>query len=417
MRPRHIAAAACTTLFVVACADQATTLTGPTLAASRSVASEASSGQWESIVTGETGPGSMYALYMPQQWNGTVVYYAHGIRDVLEPVSLRDQDNLAAIREQLGALHYAVAYSSFDENGYAVKDGAQRTHQLRGLFTSRFGQPQRSLVVGHSLGGLVALDLGERFTGQYDGAASFCGIVGGTQAEVDRMANARLLFDMFYPHVLEGTFDQIPSGYIIDPATQARIVAAIGANPMGLLIIASIKQAGIEFNPFAPPAEAQRQMVTSLITALSFHARGQDNLLSLTNGKFPFDNSATTYSAADIIVPPLTAQLLAGALQQINATAPRTSGDPSALNYTDKYFTPGGDLRIPTITVHNRFDPLVPYFHEPLLKARVEAAGRSDLLVQRTNLSYGHCNLTIQEQVQAITDLDQWVQTGTKPAN
>lgn len=162
----------------------------------------------------------MYALYVPRAWNGTVVYYAHGIRNILlEPeVSLRDQDRYQAVRDALGALGYAFAYSSFDDNGYAEKDGAQRTHQLSGLFTSRFGVPQRSLLVGHSLGGLVALDLAQRFSNQYDGVAAFCSVAGGTQAELDHMVNTRLLFDIYYPGVLAGVFNQIPPGHNIDPS-------------------------------------------------------------------------------------------------------------------------------------------------------------------------------------------------------
>jgi hypothetical protein len=143
---------------------------GPSL----DIVSETSTDVWARVITGETGPGSSYQLYLPREWNGTAIFYSHGIRDVLEPVSLRDQDNLAVIRENLGGLGFAVAYSSYSENGYAEKDGAQRTHQLRGLFTSVFGAPTRSLLVGHSLGGLVALDLAEEFSSQYDGVLAVC---------------------------------------------------------------------------------------------------------------------------------------------------------------------------------------------------------------------------------------------------
>jgi pimeloyl-ACP methyl ester carboxylesterase len=266
--------------------------------------------------------------------------------------------------------------------------------------------------VGHSLGGLIVLDLAQRFSNQYDGVAALCGPIGGTQAEFDHMVNTRLLFDMFYPGILPGTFNQIPAGLIITPAMQGQIVAAITANPTGLAIIASIAQSNLQFNPASPAA--QTQTVQSLITALSFHARGADNVLSLMNG-FPFDNSQTVYSAAPIsLLPPA---VLNAVLAQVNANVPRTSGDPSALNYTDRNFAPSGALQIPTLTMHNRWDPLVPFFHEPMLAGRVNAAGAGGLLVQRTKLEYGHCNFTVDEQVTAITDLNAWVATGIKPAS
>ena len=403
-------------LVLAACTDRGPVLTEPhaiTGTPTLNIVSETSTDLWARVITGETGPGSMYQLYLPREWNGTAVYYAHGIRDVLEPVSLRNQDNLVAIRDRLGQLGFAVAYSSYSENGYAEKDGAQRTHQLRGLFTSAFGAPSRSLLVGHSLGGLIALELAARFASDYDGVAAMCSIAGGTQAQIDHVVNVRLLFDMFYPGVLPGDFDNPEQIDMITPQQQGQIVAAITANPVGLAIIASIAQAGLEFNPVSP--QAQTQLVTSLITALSFHARGGDNVLSLTNGKFPFDNTQTVYSAAAIsLVPP---NVLAAALAQVNANAPRTAGDPSALNYTSKHFTPSGALRIPTITLHNRWDQLVPFFHEPMLASRVNAAGATGLLLQRTRNEFGHCNFTVDEQVTAITDLASWVQTGAKPNN
>ena len=427
MRSHRLAIASASFLILTACADQQTTLTAPSLSAPRNVTSETSSELWESIVTGETGPGSSYALYKPREWNGTVVYYAHGIRNILtEPdVSLRDQNNYQAVRDQLGARGYAFAYSSFDANGYVVKDAAQRTHQLRGLFTSRFGQPERSLLVGHSLGGLASLDLAERFSKQYDGVASFCGVTAGTQAELDHIINTRLLFDMYYPGVLRGAYNEIPPGYNIDPSvdpsTVARIQSAILANPVGLLVIANTEQSWLEFAP--DPRFTLNTMIQSLITKLIFHAAGYDNLLAQTNGKFPFDNTSTEYRATgSVVVPPplngmIPAALIQGQIASLDARVPRSSGDVSALNYADKYFTPSGALPLPTVTLHNRWDPLVPYANEPLFASRVAAAGANDRLLPRTVLSYGHCNFSIDDQVKAVIDLDAWTRSGIKPAS
>ena len=420
MRPT--AAVAGALLVVAACTDQESRIVGPgpgvTRASSKSpgaatdVISETSTDLWARVITGETGPGSSYRLYLPRQWNGTAIFYAHGIRDVLEPVSLRNQDNLEAIRDRLGQLGFAIAYSSFDENGYAEKDGAQRTHQLRGLFTSAVGAPTRSLLVGHSLGGLIVLDLAERFADQYDGVAAFCGVVGGTQPEFDHMVTTRMLFDMFYPGIMPGTYNEPPSGFVMTPALQNQIIGAIIANPTGLAIIASVAQANLQFNPLSP--QAQPQMIQSLITALTFHARGADNVLPLTNG-FPFDNWLTQYTASSI--PLIQQPALGASIGAVNQNAPRMSGEPSALNYTARNFTPSGALAIPTLTLHNRWDPLVPFFHEPMLAGRVAAAGATGLLVQRTKNEYGHCNFTVDEQVKAITDLAAWVDTGIRPNN
>src|SRR3954469_22700995 len=99
-------------------------------------------------------------------------------------------------------MRFAVASSSWSENGYAVQDGVIRTHQLNGIFTSRVSKPARVLLMGSSLGGLVALKLAEQYPAEYSGALVMCGVVGGGTHEVAYLANVRILFDYFFPGVL-----------------------------------------------------------------------------------------------------------------------------------------------------------------------------------------------------------------------
>ena len=400
-------------LFVLtACTDKESRIAGPVTTnpgATAGVVSENSTDLWARVVTGETGPGSSYELYLPRQWNGAAVFYAHGIRDVLDPVGLQDQDGYRAIREQLGTLGYAVAYSSFSENGFAVEDAARRTHQLRGLFASRFGQPTRSFLLGHSLGALAVMKLAEQFPGQYDGVVPVCGIVGGTQLQLDYVVNVRALFDYFYPGLLPGSAAAPIAGYDLRPdiAKQNQIVAAILANPTGLHVIASTAQTPLE-------ATNDQQGIQSLITALAFHARGADNVLTFTHGKFPVSNVGVTYSPRSSAVP---SSFLA-ALADVNANIERFDADRAGVVWAQKNFTPSGNFTMPTITLHNFWDPLVPYFHEDTLAARVATAGATNLLLQRTSLpwGYGHCKIPPVAQVKAITDLAGWVTTGVKPA-
>src|SRR5882672_4992063 len=142
---------------VTSCTDDRSSLVGPSVdpEVAPARATIPPSGPWARIVEGETGPGSLYALYIPARWNGDAIFYAHGIRPPLAPITLDDQDNFFEVRDALGAQGYAFAYSSFSENGLAVKDGAQRTHQLRGLLTSELqGQAPRNYLAGYSLGAL-----------------------------------------------------------------------------------------------------------------------------------------------------------------------------------------------------------------------------------------------------------------------
>jgi hypothetical protein len=96
----------------------------------------------DEVVDGRFGPGALYRMVRPTVWNGSLLLYAHGYVSPTLPVALPSEVDL--LIGQLTSQGFAVAYSSFSENGWAVKDGAQRTHQLLGVFSDRFGAPAPS---------------------------------------------------------------------------------------------------------------------------------------------------------------------------------------------------------------------------------------------------------------------------------
>ncbi|MDQ3949614.1 MAG: alpha/beta hydrolase [Gemmatimonadota bacterium] len=416
------------------CADSMPTspLTRPDLTPLGSAASvaEPATGPWARIVQGETGPGSLYAIYIPRadKMNGDAVFYAHGFRDVdlgdvPGTIDLRNQDDFYAIRDKLGEMGYTVAYSSFSENGFAVKDGAQRTHQLRGLVAAELGgSPARSFLVGHSLGGAIGLDLAERYPDQYDGALLMCGMVGGSLVQTQYVGNVRALFDFFFPDAgMPGTV-LTPPGRAITPLEvqaffQARLTSTTPGVPQAtaaaLLAIASTKEAPL---PYVPAAMIGT-LVGSVAGALNFHSRGIQNLLDLTNGHSPFDNTAG-YSLGTALFG--GAQSLIDAANHPETGVPRYSMDPSAANYLERHFTPSGNLRIPVLALHNAWDPGVPAFHVAALRAAAERAGATENLLPRVipfRGSLRHCDINQADAVPAFQALVGWATTGNKPAN
>ncbi|HEX4931602.1 MAG TPA: alpha/beta hydrolase-fold protein [Gemmatimonadaceae bacterium] len=402
-----------------ACSDAPSTIVAPPSVASRSngVVTEPTTGPWLRIVEGETGPGSQFGLYIPRNWNGGAVYYSHGFRDAASPVDLRDQDSLYATRDQFGTMGYAVAYSSYSENGFVVKDGAQRTHQLRGLLTSELGKaPTRSYLIGHSLGGGIALSLAERYPDQYDGALLMCGMVGGSLIETQYLGHVRALADVFFPGRFPGNVEWVPPGTVI---TLPQVVGAVQSNPAGLFAIASMQQTPLPGVPIGnvtdPTSPAFQTLVGSLYGALSFHARGINNIVDLVPGDSPFDNAGTTYALS--ANPWLPAPVLAPAAAYANASVTRYAADVQATNYLERYFSPSGALAMPVLTIHNTWDPAVPLFHEVELAARASAAGAAGNLLQRRVNSFGHCAIPAATIVQGFQDLVQWEASGNKPAN
>ena len=351
------------------------------------------------LIEGDHGPGAHYALYRPAQWNGNLVVYAHGFVDAAAPVALPSDNGLPALRDALLGMGYGVAYSSFAENGYAFKSGVLATHELRGIFTARFHvTPGRTYLLGHSLGGLVVTALAETYPSTYAAALPMCGLVGGTRAEVDYIANLRLLFDLFYPGVLPGRVDDIPASVDLTTQVIGPAIAAIQADPTGAGAITAVFQTPVPFS-------SGPELVESLVRALGFNFRGFPDLNARTHEHTPFDNTGTVY----------TGSLPAPVLAFINGAIGRVSTTPDATNYVAHNYQPTGRIAIPVLTLHDARDPVAPMFHEVLFRQAVTAAGHADRLVQRTVPRYGHCAFETAEMTQAFSDLVNWTEHGVTP--
>jgi pimeloyl-ACP methyl ester carboxylesterase len=429
MRYARLPFLAGTILVAVSCTDLSPLAPSidPAVAAAR--ITTPGTGPWARVVEGETGPGSQYALYIPQNWNHEAIYYAHGIRPPSDPITLNDQDNFFQVRDALGALGYAFAYSSFSENGLSVKDGAQRTHQLRGLLNSELPEKaQRNYAVGYSLGALVALELGERFPSQYDGVLTMCGMVGGSPSELQYIGDVRALFDFYYPGVMPGNVISVPSPPLMIPEITGRVIAAItptAANPgapLGLFAIASTSQTPLAYVPSGslgvPSSPAFQTLVTSLVYALYYQQIGTQDVVDRTHGHSPFDNRGRIYTMGTAAVPaPALTPVIASMIAASNAGVARYDSPPDAQNYLNRNYSPTGNLQIPVVSVHNFWDPLVPFFHEGLLADAAAAAGTSANLLRRAVPNYGHCNFPTPLVVGSFTTLAEWVRTGTNPAS
>lgn len=341
-------------------------------------------------VVGVTGEGSQYALLKPAEWNGDLVVYAHGyVQPFLDPSLVME---IAPFRDWLLTQGFAVAYAGGSETGYAVKDGVIRTHQLNGLFDEAFGDPARTYLVGLSLGGLVADNLAEKFGPQYDGTLALCGVMAGGMWNATYIADFRVLFDVFYPGVLPGSLLEMPEDAIVAPGTPVfnAIYGAIAANPYPALDMARMDQIQLKYNSIT-------ELVTAFIHVLGYQVNGANALTDRVNGKSFFDNTATVYSGSSNDAA-------------VNAAVARHEGDPSAENYFDRWWTPEGRITTPFVTLHTTRDPLVPNRGEDVFAGIVEAAGNSELLLQLTTDSFGHCAFTGPDIVGAFMALRQRVE-------
>jgi pimeloyl-ACP methyl ester carboxylesterase len=341
------------------------------------------------VIQGVIGPGASYEIRVPSSWNGDLVLYARGWSEV---PWLPD---MGPLREDLLALGYAVAYSSYSEGGLAIKDGALRTQQLEGIFAARFGQPARTYLTSWSMGGAIVLRLAETYPRRYAGVLPMCGIVAGSQAAFDYYFHVRALFEYFYPAVLPAGLVSFDSFWAeVAPA----VMQAISLNPSAAMELAGVHQVDIRY-------QDEAELVQSILLPIFFSSWDSyvGDLQQRAHGPAIIDNTQAHYtgSANDAA---------------LNAGIARYASTPAAKAYFKQWYETTGQLTTPVLTLHGSRDPVVPHLHEDVYGARVAAAGRSDLLVQRVTPEFGHCAFDPSQQLAAFTDLVTWVRTGVKPA-
>jgi pimeloyl-ACP methyl ester carboxylesterase len=112
--------------------------------------------------TGSLPDGATYLIQVPDSWNGTLVLYSHGIVIPGNPNPARDVGDPLTGQFLLGH-GYALAGSSYATTGWAVQDGLADQIATLDVFGSLVGNPTRTIAWGHSLGGLIAAGLLQRY--------------------------------------------------------------------------------------------------------------------------------------------------------------------------------------------------------------------------------------------------------------
>jgi len=346
-------------------------------------------------ISGTSGD-SLYRFIVPKPWNGQLILYAHGYAEPTIPIAIPNTAPELQIFQAVTSQGFALAITSYSQNGWAVKEGAQDLKDLQDLFTARVGKPTRTYVVGVSMGGLITVDVAENSPTRYDGALSICGVVGGAQAQMQRLGDGRVLFDYFFPGVLPG--DLLHTPYLD---------YSVGGPVWNAVVNAIMSGYAAPGNPtlqFASVMGLTGSTPNELIfSGFSLLGNAYTELLQRTGGHSFYDNTKTVYtgSADDA---------------RLNARVQRFQAVPDAVEYLAKYYTPTGKLSIPLVTLHTTEDPTAAFSQEASYAAVVAKAGASAFLVQQSADRYGHCNVNPAEIVNAFQGLIGWVNFGVKPA-
>jgi pimeloyl-ACP methyl ester carboxylesterase len=142
-------------------------------------------------ITGDLG-GAGYRIRIPDNWQqqgGNVVIACRGYSPTV-PTSWSQTNYLMLL-----AQGYMVAESNYGTGGYCVKEGIIRTHQLTEYILDHYPVEGRVLLMGVSMGGNIALELGVKYPDLYAGVLDICGSKDLAPQYNDKIAYAALTND------------------------------------------------------------------------------------------------------------------------------------------------------------------------------------------------------------------------------
>jgi hypothetical protein len=358
--------------------------------------------------------GANYAIKVPASWNGTLVVLAHGYRDKADHPGEVDQtaaldEEFAGIAAGLNAQGYAVAATSYSDNGWAVKEATDDIAALTSFFRDTVSVPESTLLAGFSLGSLPTFELAERTGGLFDGILPACAVGAGAPRAWDGALLELLAYDVAFGippawgTVADGD-DDVDFETEVLPTMVNQLL-----NPMNFARFEFMRLAGR-----VPPGYYPGGLLTNAFFLTE--ARGE---LERRAGGPVGQNLTHTYTLEPgdrlylnaIGMPSSTIDALLAAMNARRTISPV----PSARTYVEHYATYTGKIKHPVLTMHTVVDTLVPVQHEAAYAETVAAADREDLLRQTYTNGTSHCGFSFAQILTAIRALDEWARTGVAP--
>jgi hypothetical protein len=400
--------------------------------------------------TGTTANGS-WVLDAPAAFNGTVLVWSHGY--TFTPVDGSNAPS-AAVRDALLGQGFALIGSSYAGGGagWATKQGVAAGVEAIGIAKAQLGADRvhRVYAWGASLGGLITQTLAEGHPGLLDGVAPLCGVLAGTNKNLDLALDVAAAVKVFFYPKLK------LSGYASAAEAQDNVDAAMkvvlgrladsskqpgtAARLLGLTALTAASGKTKDFSG-AGLTSSVSAAVETIQTALTYGTVGRYDIEQRVGGNpssnigVDYRNRVTDAAIARFTAYGFSAGLLRAYAQTLQTYSQRVAPEKAARQAAYALGNPLGHLSDPTVTMHTQYDPLVILQNEAVFQDRVAKAGASSLLHQlwvSPPASYadgspsrsddgapygaGHCNFSTAQYVAAVQTLDGWVGTGSYTA-
>ncbi|MEM7113780.1 MAG: alpha/beta hydrolase [Chloroflexota bacterium] len=385
----------------------------PTYATTEAVATP----QEEILLEGEID-GANYRIRVPDGWDGqTLVVYAHGYRDKADQPGQTDNRSADAApsgeegEQAFLDRGYAIAGSSYKDNGWAVEEGVVDTHALVQFFEQEIGAAEETILLGASMGGLITLTSMERHPDVYDGALALCAPGSGAPTAWDAALVTALAYDV--------TFGWPESwGTVQDVRDDVGFEADVGT-PLFFQTLDPNNRGKFEFMRLVTGNTPEDFMSGNnwLFVTMFYTTEARAELERRADGPVTQNrNHIYRLSEADkqyLATLNIDADAL---LAEMNG---RTSYSAPAASraYVAANASLSGAITRPIFTLHTSDDGLVPVNHMAVYQELVADAGMSDYLYQAYTESVGHCTFTEEQMLLALTELENWMATGERPSD
>jgi pimeloyl-ACP methyl ester carboxylesterase len=367
----------------------------------------------------DTLDGAKFKVQIPGNWNGTLLIYLQGSKTgaalaeplVVPPVLPGSDPPLA---DTLLANGYALAGSQVASSEWQQKAEFQDTFSLTAYFRGRIGEPKRVILLGTSLGGLVALKLMEEYPRSYDAAIATCAPAAGTPQRMDRMLDFALAYAAAFgwPDAW-GAIDDLKDGLNF-----ARDVNPIvpwpkpdGSNRGAWEFLRLIS--GLSADAFWKTDPMQG--VPGYMMDMLWTTQQREAIEAWANGPI-VQNFDHRYSLAPADKAYLaTLGIKADDLLDKMNSWPQIAACAPCRDFAYRFATVRGALTKPVLTLHTTADGLAEINNEGYYRDVVESRGCSQNLSQAFVNGVGHCAFTATQILTTLAAMEKWLDTGVRP--
>ncbi len=348
-------------------------------------------GQTIAKIDSGTINGARYRILFPPNWRWKLVMYAHGYEFNGSPLQSKNPQFLKAMSPFLER-GFAVAASDYQFQGLALAQGVDDTEALRKFFFDKYGKPDSTFMVGHSMGGGITLAIMENFDTNYQGALPLCPLSSRIYLQCRKEFDIYATFNGLFPGIITplNTIFDLKSPY------QAQDSRKMMAKAM------EIKKAIIAKDSALAVAFARRfdLKLDDLPFSLFFNENVLRDIAQKAGGN-PFDNTNTVYSG-------FPDNLL------VNQKAERLAATVNPDVVFGKYDR-SGNINKPVLLVHTIYDQLIPPAYGVVnFENMVHQKGKDPYFTVKYTKGQGHCAFSPQQTSLAFDELRNWTKTGVK---